>query len=157
MSQAHPACKSGTACQGCSAGTVSEMLGALPACIHALEGPWAWAVYVGCPAWLGSRARRTMRLLAWTDSSCACSNALEDPWVEARDDMYTRSVSPETAPDKATYIDIEFEKGDPVAIDGRKLSPASLLTELNKVRRRGGELGVASRPSAVSQPAERAQ
>eukprot|EP00891_Asterochloris_glomerata_P000314 jgi/Astpho2/314/Aster-02198 len=60
-------------------------------------------------------------------------NALEDPWVEARDDMYTRSVSPETAPNKATYIDIEFERGDPVAIDGRKLSPASLLTELNKV------------------------
>ena len=71
--------------------------------------------------------------------------------------MYTRSVSPETAPDKATYIDIEFEKGDPVAIDGRKLSPASLLTELNKVRPQGGELGMASSLSAASQPAERAQ
>ena len=71
--------------------------------------------------------------------------------------MYTRSVSPEAAPDKATYIDIEFEKGDPVAIDGRKLSPASLLTELNKVRPTGGELGAARSLSAASQPAERAQ
>ena len=60
--------------------------------------------------------------------------------------MYTRSVSPESAPDKATYIDIEFEKGDPVAIDGRKLSPASLLTELNKVRPRGGERGSGVQP-----------
>ena len=87
--------------------------------------------------------------VVWHDGSLnhACSNALEDPWVEARDDMYTRSVSPETAPDKATYIDIEFERGDPVAIDGRKLSPASLLTELNKVRPRGGELGSGIQPA----------
>ena len=47
--------------------------------------------------------------------------------------MYTRSVSPEQAPDKATYLDLEFEGGNPVAIDGQKLSPASLLTQLNKV------------------------
>ena len=47
--------------------------------------------------------------------------------------MYTRSVSPEQAPDKATYIDLEFEGGNPVAIDGQQLSPASLLTQLNKV------------------------
>jgi argininosuccinate synthase len=60
-------------------------------------------------------------------------NALEDPWVEASEDMFTRSVSPESAPDKPTYIEIEFEKGDPVAIDGQRLSPASLLTQLNKV------------------------
>ena len=60
-------------------------------------------------------------------------NALEDPWEEAREDMYTRSVSPEQAPDKSTYIDLEFEEGNPVAIDGQKLSPASLLTQLNKV------------------------
>ncbi|DBB00779.1 hypothetical protein WJX77_002042 [Trebouxia sp. C0004] len=60
-------------------------------------------------------------------------NALEDPWEEAREDMYTRSVSPEQAPDKATYIDLEFEGGNPVAIDGQQLSPASLLTQLNKV------------------------
>ncbi|MBT7942503.1 MAG: argininosuccinate synthase, partial [Alphaproteobacteria bacterium] len=41
--------------------------------------------------------------------------ALEDPWVEAPEDVYTRSVSPEAAPDKPTYIEMEFEKGDPVA------------------------------------------
>lgn len=66
-------------------------------------------------------------------------NALEDPWEEAREDMYTRSVSPEQAPDKATYIDLEFEGGNPVAIDGQQLSPASLLTQLNKV---AGENGI---------------
>lgn len=60
-------------------------------------------------------------------------NALEDPWVEAKEDMYTRSVSPEQAPDSPTYLDLEFEGGNPVAIDGQQLSPASLLTKLNKV------------------------
>ncbi|BDA51579.1 Argininosuccinate synthase [Coccomyxa sp. Obi] len=60
-------------------------------------------------------------------------NLLEDPWAEPTQDMFTRSVSPEQAPDKATYIEIDFEKGDPVAINGEKLSPATLLTNLNKV------------------------
>ena len=60
---------------------------------------------------------------------------MEDPWEEAREDMYTRSVSPEQAPDKPTYLDLEFEGGNPVAIDGQKLSPAALLTQLNKVFR----------------------
>ena len=60
-------------------------------------------------------------------------NALEDPWVEPAESMFTRSVSPEKAPDKPTYIEIDFEKGDPVALNGKKLSPASLLTALNKV------------------------
>lgn len=62
-----------------------------------------------------------------------CRNALEDPWQEAKEDMYTRSVSPEQAPDSPTYLDLEFEGGNPVAIDGEQLSPASLLTKLNKV------------------------
>ena len=65
--------------------------------------------------------------------------ALEDPWVEASEDVYTRSVSPEDAPDEPTYIEIDFEKGDPVAIDGEKLSPAALLTKLNKL---GGDNGI---------------
>lgn len=65
----------------------------------------------------------------------ACRNALEDPWVEPKEDMFTRSVSPENAPDKPTYIEIEFEKGDPVAVDGARLSPAKTLAELNKVKR----------------------
>ncbi|SEH26965.1 argininosuccinate synthase [Magnetospirillum fulvum] len=65
--------------------------------------------------------------------------ALEDPWVEPFDDMFTRSVSPEQAPDKATYVEIEFEKGDAVAIDGERLSPAALLTRLNAL---GGANGI---------------
>ncbi len=62
-----------------------------------------------------------------------CRNALEDPWVEPDESMFTRSVSPEDAPDKATYVEIEYEKGDPVAINGDSMSPASLLASLNKV------------------------
>jgi argininosuccinate synthase len=65
--------------------------------------------------------------------------ALEDPWVEPDDDMFTRSVSPEEAPDKPQYIEVEFEAGDPVAIDGEKLSPAGLLTKLNEL---GGAHGI---------------
>lgn len=60
-------------------------------------------------------------------------NALEDPWAEPDESMFTRSVSPEDAPDKPTYIEIEFEKGDPVKLDGQALSPAAMLTALNKV------------------------
>jgi len=66
-------------------------------------------------------------------------NALEDPWVEYSEDMFTRSVSPEDAPNKATYIEIEFKKGDPVAIDGVAMSPAIMLTALNKY---GGDNGI---------------
>ncbi len=65
--------------------------------------------------------------------------ALEDPWVEPDEDMFTRSVSPEKAPDKPTYIEIEFENGDAVAIDGERLSPAALLTKLNQL---GGANGI---------------
>ena len=65
--------------------------------------------------------------------------ALEDPWVEPFEDMYTRSVSPEKAPDKPTYIEVEFEAGDAVAIDGVRLSPAALLTKLNQL---GGANGI---------------
>ncbi len=65
--------------------------------------------------------------------------ALEDPENEAPEFVYQRSVSPEEAPDKATYIDIEFEKGDAIAIDGKKLSPATILTRLNEL---GGANGI---------------
>lgn len=65
---------------------------------------------------------------------------LEDPWDgKPHDDMFLRSVSPEAAPDKATYIEIEFKKGDPIAINGVKLSPAALLTRLNEL---GGANGI---------------
>ncbi len=58
---------------------------------------------------------------------------LEDPWEEAPEYVYSRSVSPEAAPDTPTYITISFEHGDAVAIDGEPLSPASLLTRLNEL------------------------
>jgi argininosuccinate synthase len=64
---------------------------------------------------------------------------LEDPWAEAEDDMWRWSVSPEAAPDKATYIVLTYEKGDIVAIDGKTMTPAEVLTELNKL---GGDNGV---------------
>jgi argininosuccinate synthase len=64
---------------------------------------------------------------------------LEDPWTEPTEDMFVLSVSPEAAPDTPTYMEIEFEKGTPIAIDGEKLSPANLLRKLNKL---GGDNGV---------------
>jgi argininosuccinate synthase len=64
---------------------------------------------------------------------------LEDPWIEPPADIYTRSVDPVTAPDAPTYVEIEFEKGNPVAVDGVRLSPAALLTKLNEL---GGKNGV---------------
>jgi argininosuccinate synthase len=65
--------------------------------------------------------------------------ALEDPWEEAGEYVYSRSVAPEVAPDTPTYIEIEFEKGDPIAIDGVHMSPATLLTRLNEL---GGANGI---------------
>ena len=64
---------------------------------------------------------------------------LEDPWAEAEDDMWRWTVSPEQAPDKATYLELTYEKGDIVAIDGKAMTPAQVLTELNRV---GGENGI---------------
>jgi len=64
---------------------------------------------------------------------------LEDPWAEAEDDMWRWSVSPENAPDKPTYIELSYEKGDIVAIDGVKMTPATVLETLNKL---GGDNGV---------------
>ena len=59
--------------------------------------------------------------------------ALEDPWVGPDEGMFTRSVSPEKAPDEPTVMEIEFDCGDPVAINGLRLSPAALLTKLNEM------------------------
>ena len=58
---------------------------------------------------------------------------LEDPAVEAPEYVHQRTISPEDAPDKPTVIEIDFERGDPVAIDGETLSPAALLTKLNQL------------------------
>jgi argininosuccinate synthase len=63
---------------------------------------------------------------------------LEDPWVEPEEMVYQRTISPEAAPDKATYIEIGFEKGDAVSIDGERLSPATLLTKLNALGKANG-------------------
>ena len=63
---------------------------------------------------------------------------LEDPAVEADPIVYQRTISPEDAPDKATVISVEFERGDAVGIDGVRLSPASLLTRLNTFGRDNG-------------------
>jgi argininosuccinate synthase len=64
---------------------------------------------------------------------------LEDPWNEPEEQMYQLSVSPESAPDQPVYLEIEFLSGTPVAADGKKMSPASLVEFLNRV---GGIHGV---------------
>jgi argininosuccinate synthase len=64
---------------------------------------------------------------------------LEDPWNEPEESMWRWSVSPEQAPDQPTYIELEFEKGDIVAIDGERMTPATVLEILNKV---GGANGI---------------
>jgi argininosuccinate synthase len=63
---------------------------------------------------------------------------LEDPSQEVPDYVYSRTIDPEKAPDHATYITVDFEKGDATAIDGKKLSPATLLAKLNELGRANG-------------------
>src|SRR5258708_36710764 len=63
---------------------------------------------------------------------------LEDPAQEVPDYVYSRTINPEDAPDKATYITVDFERGDAVAIDGKTLSPATLLARLNELGRANG-------------------
>ncbi len=58
---------------------------------------------------------------------------LEDPWLEPNEDMYQVSVSPENAPDQPEYVEIEFESGTPVAVNGKKISPAQLVAHLNAI------------------------
>ena len=64
---------------------------------------------------------------------------LENPWSEPDEAMFQMTVSPENAPDKPTYLEIDFENGDPVALDGKKMEPLALFTMLNKV---GGANGI---------------
>ena len=63
---------------------------------------------------------------------------LEDPAVEAESIVYQRTISPEEAPDKATYVEIGFERGDAVSIDGQAMSPATILTQLNELGKANG-------------------
>jgi len=64
---------------------------------------------------------------------------LEDPWNEPEDDMWRWTVSPEAAPDQASYLELEYKAGDIVAINGQAMSPATVLAELNRV---GGANGI---------------
>lgn len=63
---------------------------------------------------------------------------LEDPSVEVPDYVYSRTDDPEKAPDKPTIISVDFEKGDAIAIDGKRMSPAALLAHLNDLGRKNG-------------------
>ncbi|MDE0276349.1 MAG: argininosuccinate synthase [Defluviicoccus sp.] len=65
--------------------------------------------------------------------------ALEDPWVEPDEAMFVRTVAPEAAPDEAETVEIDFERGDPVAVNGEGLTPAALLQRLNEL---GGTHGI---------------
>ena len=64
---------------------------------------------------------------------------LEDPWSEPEEFVYSRTVAPEAAPDQPDYVEIGFERGDAISVDGARLSPASLLTKLNEL---GGKHGI---------------
>jgi argininosuccinate synthase len=64
---------------------------------------------------------------------------LEDTWAEAPEEMYVLTVKPEKAPNKPQYVEIEFEKGNAVAVDGERMSPAQLLAHLNYI---GGQHGI---------------
>ena len=64
---------------------------------------------------------------------------LEDTWNEPPEDMFVMSVSPEEAPDQFTYVEIEFKEGNPMAVDGETMSPATLLAHLNGL---GGQNGI---------------
>ncbi|MDP8246541.1 MAG: argininosuccinate synthase [Candidatus Tritonobacter lacicola] len=63
---------------------------------------------------------------------------LEDPWREPDEEIFTLSVSPKDAPDEETYIEIDFESGIPVAIDGRNMGPVEMLGSLNDIGGRNG-------------------
>jgi argininosuccinate synthase len=64
---------------------------------------------------------------------------LEDPWKEPAESMFEMSISPEKAPDEPTYLDIGFERGEPVSIDGKNMPPLEIISTLNRV---GGGNGV---------------
>jgi argininosuccinate synthase len=63
---------------------------------------------------------------------------LEDPWVEPQQDMFGRTVAPEAAPDTPEYVEIDYQAGDPVAVNGKRLSPFALLAKLNEIAGRHG-------------------
>jgi argininosuccinate synthase len=100
-------------------------------------------------AMLDFAARRNIPVEATVEKPYSCDRnllhlsfeggVLEDPWYEPDEEMFQLSVSPERAPDKPTYLEIEFERGIPVAVDGVSRTPADLLAHLNRL---GGENGI---------------
>ncbi|HAJ26811.1 MAG TPA: argininosuccinate synthase [Syntrophus sp. (in: bacteria)] len=58
---------------------------------------------------------------------------LEDPWAEPPEDLFVLTVAPEAAPDKPTYVEVDFVNGNPIALDGKKLSPAKLMDKINEL------------------------
>jgi argininosuccinate synthase len=91
----------------------------------------AYADAHGIPVAKGKRGEPPYSADANLMSISAEGKALEDPWVTAPEDVFTRTVAPESAPDKPTLIEIEFERGDPVALNGERVGPARLLEMLN--------------------------
>jgi argininosuccinate synthase len=65
-------------------------------------------------------------------------DVLEDPWAEAPEDMFILTTDPRKAPDEPTYVEVDFEQGVPIAVDGERLSPATLLERLNALAGRNG-------------------
>ena len=63
---------------------------------------------------------------------------LEDPWAEPPEDIFILTVSPEAAPDRPTYVEVDFVQGNPVAVNGKKMSPAKLMDHLNSVAGKNG-------------------
>lgn len=92
----------------------------------------------GIPVARDKRGEQPYSIDANLISCSAEGKALEDPWAEAPEDVYTRTVSPEAAPNIPEYVEVEFEHGDPVAVNGKRLSPASLIQELNQIGGRNG-------------------
>jgi len=72
---------------------------------------------------------------------------LEDPWKAPPDEIFQMTVSPEQAPNKPLEVEIDYEAGNPVAVDGKKMSPATLLARLNKL---GGAHGSGDRSGGES-------
>ncbi|TYP50343.1 argininosuccinate synthase [Thermosediminibacter litoriperuensis] len=95
-----------------------------------------YAVNNGIPVPVGKENPFSIDQNLW-GRSIECG-VLEDPWVEPPEEAFEWTVSPEKAPDEPTYVEITFEKGVPVALDGKETTPAELAQELNKIAGRNG-------------------
>ncbi len=91
-----------------------------------------WKIPVGSPKKKPWSMDRNMLHLSFE------GDTLEDPWATPPEEMFMLTKSPKEAPDKETVITIDYKKGDPVAVNGKKMSPAKLLAHLNKLAGRNG-------------------